>query len=455
MHLMTFRNISLVLLSAITVEAAESIKQAFQEGKLVGRIRSHYVVTDWDREGRATADGLALGGSLIYKTAPLGGLSIGTGLYTTQNPFGVTDRQDGETANTSKDLFARGPGSTYDYGRGYAVLAQAYIQYDFFKTNAKMGRMLMSNPWISPNDTKMIPIAIEGAQVVSNDIADTTIQIDYAHRIKERGMDYFGNMADTGDTPTKISAYYATHYTNGTHGDAPGVVIAGVKNRSIKGLELQGWVMHWDDLVDQYMIEAGYTTQITPLKFNIAGRYIRQDDKGAGNIILPATNNNDNDNSVDTSLFALRTSAEYGAVKLTLATARTASGADLIAPWRGFPTQEFTRSMTQTDWTANTKSYKAQLDYDFSTLIPGFSTLISYSFYDRDPTKKPYQSLTNRAYQNGDTRQINWDSVYKCSGELKGLELKARLMDQENDTTQSYSADTSNQEMRLEANYIF
>ncbi len=163
----------------------------------------------------------------------------------------------------------------------------------------------------------------------------------------------------------------------------------------------------------------------------------------------------DSDNSVDTSLFALRTSVSYGAAKLTLATSHTASDGDLIAPWRGFPTDGYTRSMTQTDWNANTRSYKGQLDYDFNALVSGLSTVLSYSYYDRDPSKKPYQSMTDRGYQNGDTHQENLDIVYKLSGSWKGTELKARLMNQDNDTTASYATDTSNREMRLEANYLF
>ncbi len=429
----------------VGAQAAEDIASAFKEGKLEGRIRSHYFSTDWD-DNTATgkngsdAHGLAVGGSLIYKTAPLRGVSGAAGLYTTQNPGGWTEKSDGVTANTSKDLFSRGPGSTYDYGKGYAVLAQAYLQYDIAKTKVKAGRMLMSNPWINPNDTKMIPIAIEGFEAVSNDIDNTMIQLDYADKIKERGMSYFGNMADTGDTPDKLAAYYTTHYgtTIGIHGDAPDVVMAGIKNKSIDNLELQGWGMHWAHIVDQAMVEANYKIKA-----------------GDVTIILPNTNNYDSDNSIDTSLFALRTSVSYGAAKLTLATARTASTADLIAPWRGFPTEGYTRSMTQTDWNANTRSFKGQLDCDFNAWVSGLSTVLGYAYYDRDPSKKPYQSMTDRGYQNGDTHQVNLDVMYKLSGSWRGTEFKLRLMDQENDTTVLYDKETSNQELRAEVNYLF
>mgnify|MGYP001769421988 FL=1 len=71
--------------------------------------------------------------------------------------------------------------------------------------------------------------------------------------------------------------------------------------------------------------------------------------------------------------------------------------------------------------------------------------------------------MTNRATQNDDTTQWNMDIAYKCSGSLKGLEFLARFMDQNNDvdkvgTTGAANGntfDSSNKEMRLEANYRF
>ena len=80
-----------------------------------------------------------------------------------------------------------------------------------------------------------------------------------------------------------------------------------------------------------------------------------------------------------------------------------------------------------------------------------------------------YQGQTNRYYNNGDTRQWNMDALYKVPT-LKGLELKARYMIQDNQIlsqassiamgntgakSEGYGNDTSNTELRLEANYRF
>jgi hypothetical protein len=375
--------------------------------------------------------------------------------------------------------------------------------------------MLMTNPFINPNDTKMIPIAIEGASIHTAEIGNTVITVDYANKIKERGMDYFGNMADTGDTPDAIKNYYSTHYTAtanaanssgttaltgttaangyGSGGGAPAVSIIGAKNKSIKDLELQAWMMHWPDIVNQYMLEANYGMKAGSVGLSFGARYMMQTDEGAGDIITPATGTSaysklgvtnsgptgsyaadvnkkgDSNNKIDTNLLAVRAIASYEKAKLLLAYAHTDSGGDMLAPWRAFPTDGYTRSMTQTDWVANTKSYKTQLDYDFSNLIKGVSALISYSYYDKDPTKVPYQGLTDRYYGNGDCRQVNFDVKYAMTS-IKGMEWKVRTMIQKNDVvsnlishgtgtkptaSEGFGNDTSNRELRIEMNYLF
>lgn len=490
---------ALIMGSAVITTAADDLVSAFKEGKFEGRIRTQYFLTDWgvingtdkDDNGR----GWAVGGSLFYKSSTFYGLSIGAELYTTQNPLSITQENDGINmtssskfnSTTSNDLFLReakssayssggNPDQLVPYGKGHSVLGQAYLQYDIMNSKIKAGRFLMINPWINPNDTKMIPVTVEGAEIISNDIPNTQIQINYANAIKERGMNHFGNMADTGDTPDAIKTYYTTTYgvatgsnpaTFGTAGDAPDVTIVGITNKSIDRFELQVWAMRWPSLIDQGLLEANYGIELGDAIVTLGGRFIQQKDRGAGNLILGATNTTmkygDNDNRVDTYLWALRTVINYGPAKLLLSASHTDDGADMIAPWRGFLTQGYTRSMTQTDWNANTDAWKVQLDYDFDRYVPGLSAFISYSSYDRDPSKQPYSSMTNRGYQNGNTAQWNLDIAYKCHGNLKGLEFLGRFMDQNNDldtrtgVTQQIanSWDSSNREMRLEANYRF
>ncbi|MBD3839292.1 MAG: outer membrane porin, OprD family [Epsilonproteobacteria bacterium] len=445
--------LSVVLLSSTSfVFGANNLVEAFEEGKFENRIRYQNFHTDWEDNtatGKNGEDGfgMAIGGSVVYKTAPLHGISFGAGAYTTQNLFNATDIEDGKTATTSKDLFNR-DGTTL-YGEGYTTFAQLYMGYDFSKTKTKVGRFLMTNPWTTPNDTKMIPIAIEGGQIISGELKNTTIQFDYMNNIKERGMRDFHDMATTGDTPDKIKTAYLTK-------ESPSVYVLDIKNHSIDSVELKASGMYWEDLVAQAMFEANWAFELgDDTIVGIGGRYLKQFDKGAGDIIKPKTNNYDSDNSIDSSLVMARATLNYGKAKLLVSGSKTSENADIISPWRGFPTDGYTRSMTQTDWNAGTKAYKVGLDYDLESLNDGFSSVLSYSSYDRDERKKPYQSMTNRAFQNGDTTQWNLDLTQKLSDKFKGVELKARFMNQHNEKTTLATKETSNTEMRLEANYRF
>ena len=88
-------------------------------------------------------------------------------------------------------------------------------------------------------------------------------------------------------------------------------------------------------------------------------------------------------------------------------------------------------------------------------MAKGVKALLAYSFYNRDETKTPYQAMTHRGLVNGDTKQWNFDVVYKPS---KTTEFKVRTMDQKNDPValkSSTNKDTSVKELRIEANYWF
>ena len=148
-----------------------------------------------------------------------------------KNPFGITDDK-GTAANyvSNKDLFWDSPtNSPYSYGKGYAVIAQAYAQYDISKTTLKAGRMLITNPFMNPNDTKMIPTAFEAYVVESKDVADTYLTAMQVTKYKERRREYFGSMSDSFDSPSKIKAYYNTETTTGRGGEANGVTVLGAK----------------------------------------------------------------------------------------------------------------------------------------------------------------------------------------------------------------------------------
>jgi hypothetical protein len=133
------------------------LASAFKEGKFDGRIRTQYFLTDWDMHDGvnkdATATGFAVGGSLIYKTAPLYGLSIGAGLYTTQNPGGLTEEEDGRNmttptkfnATTSNDLFLR-EGGGCNCVIGHQSDYFGYLRYGIRSTSTNLSPVRYRKP---------------------------------------------------------------------------------------------------------------------------------------------------------------------------------------------------------------------------------------------------------------------------------------------------------------------
>ena len=66
-------------------KSADNLRDAFQEGMVYGRLRLNTFYWDWSKEIDAKQKdnrAMGIGGSLIYKTAPLQGLSATMGLYT-------------------------------------------------------------------------------------------------------------------------------------------------------------------------------------------------------------------------------------------------------------------------------------------------------------------------------------------------------------------------------------
>jgi len=115
-----------------------------------------------------------------------------------------------------------------------------------------------------------------------------------------------------------------------------------------------------------------------------------------------------------------------------------ADKADILAPWRGFPTGGFTRAMAQYNWYANTKTYMARAAYKFT---PNFDVSLRYAIQDFDDDKVNVQ---------GDSTIWHLDTVYKFSPEFY---MKTRVGIVDADIKNGN--DVSYNEYRLEFNYLF
>jgi len=455
-------------------KAVDSFDEMFSEGILYGRLRSNMFHWDWkNEEPGETKDNSAwgVGGSLIYSTGYLNGFGATVGMYTTHTID--TDNTDGaypgeDFGKAGKDTYSRATGS----GSHIDVLALAYLEYKFAQSNVKVGRQIFESTLLRSNDTKMIPNTFEGIAVESKDLEKTKLRAAYFTRQKLRDhRDFHSVIAvdgwDQNDDSGKHSGLSVDNIAAAGEDVDPGMFVATVENKSIEGLKLNLDGMYIDGFVSSAIAEANYKIKLgSGWALTPGARYIHQMDEGAGAIGGAALNGSlgldktptaaalasyDDPNSVDGGAWMARLKLSKGAGSIMAGYSAILDKADLIAPWRGFPTGGYTRSMAQYNWEANTKSCMLQGKYDFGKagMVEGLRGALDYAYMDYDQTK------INAGTVGKTDRGILHLDVFKTFDSAPNLELKLRMAMVDADASTGSDDYNSYNEYRFEVNYFF
>ncbi len=439
-----------------TPGSAESFKEMFSEGMLYGRLRMNTFYYDYDHEDATHIDNRAMGigGSLVYKTAAWAGVSATVGLYTSQNPeFFREDKIDVGLVKSGKDTFSRNDiknGGTYDGHYGMTVLGQAYLQYDISKTTVVAGRQLFESVFTASNDTKMIPNTFDGVSVTTRDIPDTKVQLAYftAQKLRDHTDAHdviaYSSWDENDDSAVNKSL---TPQLVGTNNE---LIIAGVTNTSVPNLKVSVSYALVPDVLGNLTLEGHYKIPVgAGWSLTPGVRYMKQmDELGTLNDVANLggdTTGYTDPNSLDGSMIAARVDVKNGPLLVRLGYSKISDDADLVTPWRGFPTGGYTRAMAQYNWYANTESEMLQVDYDFGKagVVKDFKVSARYAIQDFDDRKSKVQA---------DSDILHVDII---KGLSKDLEMKIRLATVDYDPGNTGKTDASYNEYRLEFNYFF
>lgn len=465
----TLKNDKIILKPNMTIEykklpsSVDLLSDIFSEGIIYTRLRTNLFGWNWKDTSRLDNKAVGIGGSFVYKTAPISGLSSTLGLYTTQNPSWY--REDASNVGllkAGKDTFSRYE-VTKGNGFGMTVLAQAYLQYDIKKTSIFLGRQMFESVFTKSNDTKMIPNTFDGISAKIEDIPNTTISFAYLDKQKLRDHTISHDVIAFagGETPQKWSQNDDSGVNRNLTVDRIGkdneLLIASVTNKSIKNLKANLSYAIVPSVLSNLTLEAHYTIPLFQKYKIVPGfRYMQQfdllhADYNVANLLTKHDGYKENSKkSLDTNLLALRIDLKNKAFLARVGYSHIADKADIVAPWRGFPTGGFTRAMAQYNWYANTKTYMARAGYDFdkANILEGFSIMARYAIQDNDDKKVGTPADSNIVHI--DARQNIGDN----------LELKLRLgfVNYESDIENingEIKADLSYNEYRLELNYFF
>jgi hypothetical protein len=453
-------------------EKANSFTEAFSKGVFYGRLRSNSFKWDWKNDNTAATgnkDNKAsgLGGSLIYKTAPFQGVSGTAGLYYTTGLF-HTDTADLGYLKAGKDTISRfNAQQNNDYSM--AVLAQAYLQYDISKSSLKLGRQIFESFLTKSNDTKMIPNTFDGISVDMREIPDTRIRAAYFTEQKLRDHTTFhdvitfkdaaGNSWNNNDDSAVHKGLSYTNFVAAGKSTEHELIVADLQNKSIPNLQIDVTYGSVPDVVSSITGELNYKIAL-PGGFAVTPgvRYMKQMDDGGGAIggaclkgglagLVGPQNGYKDAASLDSSLAMARLVLTKGPLKAQIAYSAVADKADIVAPWRGFPTGGYTRAMAQYNWYANTKTTAAEVKYDFgkANLVPGFTAMVRYAMQNFDEAKQA-------AGVQADSNIVHIDLLEKFTPELYA-KIRVGLVDA--DARTSGTEKDSYNEYRFELNYLF
>lgn len=454
--------------------SVNSIGEMFTEGEVYGRLRSNAFWWDWDNESAVQDNNMwGVGGSVVYKTGFFHGFGVTAGFYGTvpmhpDNTLGTAVTNYGKAG---KDTYHTRPDGTEG---AMGNFAEAYLEYKNGKTNLKVGRQGIDSIMIATNDTKMIPNTFEAAVIENKDIPDTTIRAGYITAQKLRDHQTFHSVIAYNTDTNKVygnddsgvhKGLTTANIRSRSNGDIdPEMKLLTVSNKSIPNLKLDGEYIGLQGFFNTVIGEANYQIKLNDSWTLTPGiRYLKQMDDGAGyiggaslsgslkNIAVGASSGGYKDaRNADGSIIMARLVAASGPLELSAGYSKISDDADIIAPWRGFPTGGYTRSMAQVDWIANTKNWAVKAVYDFGKagIVPGLLVAADYENMNFDDSKAAISGFTDRTIFHVDATQ-----TFKT---LPNTEFKFRFATVNADPAVGATIDyNSYNEYRFEMNYLF
>lgn len=440
--------------------AVDSFTDMFKEGIFYGRLRSNTFMYNWGKESSTQQNHLTsgLGGSLVYQSASFNDFDFRSALYYSHG-FTNVSADDAKNMKPGQEVLSR-----FDYSntgsQDMSALGQAYIRYSGVKdSDITVGRQLVETFYTASNDTKMIPNTFDAVVISTKIIPKTSLKLGYLASQKLRNHTDSHSVLMYGDSNSSSATNpswdenddsamhkgltYTALKAAGVSTEAP-LIVGDIHNKSIENLTLDVSFYAVPELLSEVMAEANYKVKMGGFSLTPGVRYIKQFDNGAGAIGGAAYDNTTtgykDPTSLDSQMLAARLVAAYDIFKLNLGYSQVFDEADLITPWRAFPTAGYTRSMARYNWVANTKSYRTEL------MINANKTGVY----------KEVMMQLSALHTDADEEKGQFDENYYYAGFVQNipimpeLQWRFRLGYQDTEKTDADSLDT-----RFELNYLF
>lgn len=350
--------------------AADTLADAFKNGKVSGQLKSSYFTRD---TGASDGAILNVGLTLGYVTDSFMGFKMGTTFQSSHAPFADTD---------AKNIFL---GDVYGSG---GQLSEAYLEYNTGKTMARVGRQFVAKtPLVTSSGSRFVRTAVEGALIINQDIPNTTLWAMYIDKYQNR-TDNAGGFADFLGNSTSVGSL-----------GMDGAYSVMAMNKSIPGVTLTA---QYGDMVDKftiYYLEAAYTGKMNDFSYGLAAQY---SGTNYDNAFITATQK-------DTSYYGVKVNLGIGAFNTYVAYSKVSDDGNaqdsIIATDPIFTANE----ISSNSYKATEKAYAIDANYKINANTKLGARYTSYKY---------------------DTTEIDTDIVcyygeYSFDGALKGFGLEA------------------------------
>jgi hypothetical protein len=430
---------------------ASSIDEMFRKGIFLGRLRSNYF--EYIDSSGDNVNSFGMGASVKYRTAKLSNIYFEGQMDISVNPISSFNPDNPIDAKAGKDVYSV-KNVLRDNGEynGYYAIPELNVNYKNSFLDLQAGYFGFNSAFTAENNTKMIKnsfMGLNGSMKNKQNIYKTAVLREQKLRNHQDYHDVIRYDSLNGNDDS------GTHRgLSKTNGLEEGSVLY------INELETM-WIPKTKILVSNATINDLFTSSILNIEYfmNMSGynvllgfRYYNQTDLGAGKIGGSSISGDNskgmytNPNSVNADMYAGKIEFISNDSRFLIGYSAVSDKADIISPWRNFPTKGYTRSMGQLNWYANTKSLMVQLktkldDYGIVTL--------DYSKIDVDNKKV---DRNNNYLSDYDVYHIEY--TFNNFSSIKNLQLKTRYS-YINDVEKYYNKDRSYQDIRTEFNFVF
>ena len=282
---------------------ADTLAQAFEEGKFSGELKSQYFQKESNTN--QTVSIWTNGGNLSYETASFNGLKGGLTFQ-----FASVGAEDLDENPTAYDA---------DQNLGGAVMSEAYLAYTRGNTTGKFGRQYISTPLIKGSDSRIIKESFEAYTVTNSDLPDTKIMAGLVTKFQGRtdgneGAPEFDKLGD---------GVYTVYVTNNS-----------IENLSLAAQYVRATKFTSDNKdITLYYLNGSYDFGM----FKLGAQYYGSDDDNTADTDYYLSNR-------DGSLYALNASTNIGDLSLGASYSKVSknggvsayklgNGADYIYTW--------------------------------------------------------------------------------------------------------------------------